>query len=159
MGKIGNDLFGRAIREVIAGHDSTLVEGIIEVPDEVSSYTIILSSRGADRMFLHCPACNDTFVADDVKYDLVKDSQLFHFGYPPLMKRMIENDGVELKDLFRRAKATGVTTSLDMTLPDPGSFSGTVNWPVILSGRASARGHLPAQFGGSAVHAVPGDLR
>ena len=134
MGKIGNDLFGRAIREVIAGHDSTLVEGIIEVPDEVSSYTIILSSRGADRMFLHCPACNDTFVADDVKYDLVKDSQLFHFGYPPLMKRMIENDGVELKDLFRRAKATGVTTSLDMTLPDPGSFSGTVNWPVILSG-------------------------
>ena len=133
MGKISNDLFGQVIGEIITSHTPSLTEGMIQVAGEVSSYTIILSPQGADRMFLHCPGCNDTFTADDIDYDMLEQAQLFHFGYPPVMKRMIEQDGAELSDLFRRAKAKGVTTSLDMTMPDPSSFSGSVNWPVILS--------------------------
>jgi sugar/nucleoside kinase (ribokinase family) len=58
--------------------------------------------------------------------------RLFHFGYPPLMKRMYENDGVELADIFRRVKARGLTTSLDMALPDVNSPAGRANWPAIL---------------------------
>jgi sugar/nucleoside kinase (ribokinase family) len=46
---------------------------------------------------------------------------------------VIENDGAELAEIFRRAKDTGITTSLDMSMPDPRSFSGQVNWPAILS--------------------------
>ena len=41
--------------------------------------------------------------------------------------------GSELVDLFRRAKQTGVTTSLDMTLPDTAGDSGQADWPAILS--------------------------
>jgi len=64
-------------------------------------------------MILHHPGCNDTFVAADVDYDIVASSQLFHFGYPPLMKSIIERGAIELVEIFRRAKSLGVTTSLD----------------------------------------------
>jgi len=133
MGKIGADSFGRSIQNIVAGHDPALAQGMIEVPGEVSSYSIILSPPGADRMFLHCPGANNTFGADDVDYRMLSEARLFHFGYPPLLRRVIENGGTELSEIFRRAKATGITTSLDMSMPDPASFSGQVDWPAILS--------------------------
>lgn len=133
MGKVGTDSFGRSIRRIIAGHDADLVQGMIEVPGEVSSYTIILSPPDADRMFLHCPGCNNTFGADDIDYEMLAAGRLFHFGYPPLLKRVIERDGAELIEILRRAKASGITTSLDLCMPDPKGFSGSVNWPRILS--------------------------
>jgi sugar/nucleoside kinase (ribokinase family) len=48
------------------------------------------------------------------------------------MSRMYQNDGAELIDMFRRAKATGVTTSLDTAMPDPSAPSGRANWSAIL---------------------------
>jgi sugar/nucleoside kinase (ribokinase family) len=133
MGKVGTDSFGRSIRQIIAGHDADLVKGMIEVPGEVSSYTIILSPPDADRMFLHCPGCNNTFGADDIDYEMLAAGRLFHFGYPPLLKRVIEKNGAELVEILRRAKSVGITTSLDLCMPDPKGFSGSVNWPRILS--------------------------
>ncbi len=133
MGKVGADSFGRSIQNIIANHDPALAEGMIEVPGEVSSYSIILSPPGTDRMFLHCPGANNTFGAEDVDYEMLAKARLFHFGYPPLLRRVIENGGAELREIFCRAKATGITTSLDMSMPDPRSFSGRVDWPAILS--------------------------
>src|SRR3974377_542684 len=65
MGKVGADSFGRSITGIIAGYDAELTKGMIEVPGEASSYTIILNPPDADRMFLHFPGCNDTFGAKD----------------------------------------------------------------------------------------------
>jgi sugar/nucleoside kinase (ribokinase family) len=48
------------------------------------------------------------------------------------MRRMAERDGAELVELLRRARATGVTTSLDMTMPDPNGFAGEVDWRAVL---------------------------
>jgi sugar/nucleoside kinase (ribokinase family) len=49
------------------------------------------------------------------------------------MTRMYADGGLELAEMFRRVKETGVTTSLDMVMPDPGGPSGQANWPLILS--------------------------
>ncbi|MBR2702664.1 MAG: carbohydrate kinase family protein, partial [Oscillospiraceae bacterium] len=57
-----------------------------------------------------------------------------HFGYPPLMKKMIEQDGAELTELFRRAKQHGLATSLDLAAIDPDSYAGHVDWGAILRG-------------------------
>lgn len=132
MGKIRDDLFGRAIQQVIAAYGSDLAAGMIVDPVSASSYTIIVNPPGVDRIFLHCPGANDTFAAGDVRYDLLAQARLFHFGYPPLMKQMYIDDGAQLTDLFQRARATGVTTSLDMALPDPNSPAGRARWPVII---------------------------
>ena len=132
MGKVGTDSFGRSILRIITGFGADLAQGMIEVPGETSSYSIIINPPDADRMFLHCPGCNDTFGAEDVDYRMTAGARLFHFGYPPLLKRVIENGGAELVEILLRAKSGGVTTSLDLCMPDPKGFSGSVDWRKIL---------------------------
>ena len=132
MGKVGDDLFGRAIMDLVRGVAPELAAGMIVAPRETSSYSVVLSPPGTDRMFLHCPGANDTFGADDVAAAQLAGARLFHFGYPPLMRRMYRHDGRELVRLFRRVKRCGLTTSLDMSMPDPRSEAGQVDWTRVL---------------------------
>lgn len=132
MGKTGDDLFGRAIMNIVRGYGPELAEGMIVVPGETSSYTVVISPPHIDRMFLHCAGANHTFGAGDVRYDLLAVARVFHFGYPPLLGRMYAHNGEEMVSMFRRAKETGVTTSLDMTMPDPAGPSGQVDWREIM---------------------------
>lgn len=132
MGKIGDDPFGMIIQEFIRRIEPSLIENMIVAEGATSSYTIVLGSPTVDRIFLHYPGPNDTFIAADIPYDVVARSRLFHFGYPPLMKAMVANEGEELVKMFARVQSLGVTTSLDMTLPDPTSATGQAPWPDIL---------------------------
>lgn len=131
-GKIGNDLFGNAILDRLRAVGPELAEGMIVDCGATSSYTVVISPPGADRMFLHCPGANDTFVAADVSDGMLAEADLLHFGYPPLMRRFYENEGEELERLFSRAKTAGLTTSLDMARPDPNSPAGRVDWTALL---------------------------
>jgi len=132
MGKVGEDLFGQAVRQIVDSYGPGLAGGMVVDGATSTSYTIIINPPGVDRIFLHCPAANDTFGADDVRYDVVAESRLFHFGYPPLLRRTFEAGGAQLVGMFRRAHETGVTTSLDMALPDPSSAAGRADWRAIL---------------------------
>jgi sugar/nucleoside kinase (ribokinase family) len=132
MGKVGDDLLGQAVRQVVAAHGGHLVDGMVVDGAARTSYTIIIDPPGVDRAVLHFPGANDTFGADDVRYEVVAEARLFHFGYPPLMKRTFEDGGAQLVEILKRVKALGVTTSLDMTLPDPSSAAGRADWAAIL---------------------------
>jgi sugar/nucleoside kinase (ribokinase family) len=131
LARIGNDTIGYLAREVVARHGAGLVEFLHEAEGEPSSYTIVISPPDTDRTFLHCPGTNNTFGPEDVPDDLLADTRLFHFGYPPLMRRMFANGGRELADILGRARAAGATTSLDMVMPDPVGASGRADWPAI----------------------------
>ncbi len=131
MGKIGDDFFGDGVIQLLEARNAD--SDMIVAKGGQTSYTVVIAPPGIDRVFLHNPGANDTFCADDIDYQAVKRSKLFHFGYPPLMKRMFENDGAELIEIFRRVKESGVTTSLDMSLPDANSDSGRVDWERVLS--------------------------
>ncbi len=133
-GVVGDDLFGQEICKIVASHDPGLVEGIAVDASTSTSYTIIINYPRVDRIFLHNPGANDTFQAGDVPYALVKQARLFHFGYPPIMRTTFIDGGALLIEIFRRAKETGVTTSLDMAFPDPSSEAGRANWRLILAG-------------------------
>jgi len=132
MGKVGSDLFGQAILQIVELHGSGLSDGMVVVPGESSSYSIIISPPNADRMLIHAPGCNATFGADDVRYDTLESVRLFHFGYPPLMERMYADNGAELKTIFQRVKAMGITMTLDLSMPDPNSAAGRADWHAIL---------------------------
>lgn len=132
MGKIGPDLFGQAVRQIVEAQGPGLADGMIVDPSSATSYTVIINPPEVDRIFLHYAGPNDTFSAADVRYDLTAEAQVFHFGYPPLMRRMHENDGAELVAILSRVHVDGVTTSLDMTFPDPAAPAGRANWPKIL---------------------------
>ena len=132
MGKVGDDLFGRAVGQIVGSYGPDLADGMVVDETVSTSYTIVINPPGVDRMFLHCPGANDTFSADDVRYDLVSETRLFHFGYPPILKLMYEDEGAQLVEVFSRAKETGVTASLDMAFPDPSSAAGRADWVTIL---------------------------
>jgi sugar/nucleoside kinase (ribokinase family) len=129
---VGRDTFGQVVHSLVELYDPDLMAGMV-VDEQVStSYTIIINPPGVDRIFLHSPGANHAFDADDINYDLVRKAALFHFGYPPVMRRMYENNGQGLVEVFRQAKQTGVTTALDMCYPDPTSEGGWSNWIAIL---------------------------
>jgi sugar/nucleoside kinase (ribokinase family) len=132
VGKIGDDLFGDAVLQILGNYNKTLAGGMVVDPDVISSYTVVINPPGIDRLFFHCPGANDTFSVMDIDYDIVADAALFHFGYPPLMKLMYEDGGDQLSEIYRRVKEKSVTTSLDMALPDPASLAGKADWRGIL---------------------------
>jgi len=132
VGKIGDDLFGRTICQIIDSYVKNLAEGIIIDPSGNTSYSIIINYPGVDRIFLHSPGLNDTFHIDDIPYKTLEQTRLFHFGYPPLMRSTFLDKGLSLTEIFRRTKETGVTTSLDMAFPDPSSEAGQADWRCIL---------------------------
>jgi sugar/nucleoside kinase (ribokinase family) len=133
-GKIGDDLFGQAICQIVEARGSGLADGMIVDASASTSYSIIINYPGVDRIFLHYPGANDTFQAGDVPYALLEQARLFHFGYPPIMRSIYIDRGAQLKEIFLRARHTGVTTSLDMAFPDPSSEAGQADWRVILEG-------------------------
>jgi sugar/nucleoside kinase (ribokinase family) len=133
VAKIGDDLFGRAILDLVSSRDPSLAAGMVIAEGETSSYTVVVSPPNTDRLFLHCPGANNTFGAADVSDDQLEGARLFHFGYPPIMRRMWEHDGAELKEILRRVKKLGLTISLDMTRPDPDSDAGRAPWRRLLT--------------------------
>jgi sugar/nucleoside kinase (ribokinase family) len=128
MGKVGDDLFGRALLAALEARDPELAGSMVVAAGETTSYTIVISPPGVDRSFLHCSGANDTFTADDVRYDELTSARIFHFGYPPIMRAMYADGGTELRRMLARARDAGPTTSLDMCRPDPSGDAGRVDW-------------------------------
>lgn len=129
MGKIGSDAFGTLIRETFQSHGA---QGLIVDPSCATSYSVVLAVPGTDRIFLHDPGANDCFSSKDISQEALEQGALLHFGYPTLMEQMYHNGGKELVDIFRRAKALEVATSLDLAAVDPNSPAGQAPWQEIL---------------------------
>ena len=133
VARIGDDVFGRQVLRIVSGFGEHLAQGIAVLPGEVTSYSVIISPPGVDRIFLHCPGANDNFGSGDVPQAWLASAHLLHFGYPPVMRRMVEHGGAELERLFCQAKAAGVTTSLDLCSVDPATEAGRLDWGAILA--------------------------
>ncbi|RMH55168.1 MAG: carbohydrate kinase family protein [Bacteroidetes bacterium] len=119
IGKVGDDLFGRAVMERLRAADPAATDGLLVVPGEVTSYTIVLQPPGADRLFLHAPGANASFAPDEIDPDGIPENAVFHFGYPPLMRMTYTDGGTALAALFAALRRRGVFVSLDMAMPDP----------------------------------------
>lgn len=130
MSKIGHDHFGSIVKEQL--NKFAEVDHIMEDPDGSTSYSVVLAPKGIDRMFLHHPGTNHTFSGSDLDYDEIKEAGLFHFGYPPLMKKIYQRDGEELLSIFQRVKSLGVATSLDMAAVDQRSEAAKADWEKII---------------------------
>ncbi len=133
VAKIGNDPLGRIVLDRVSAMGRDLASGVVPVDGEVTSYSVVINPPGIDRIFFHCPGANDTFTDTDVADSHMENASLFHFGYPPLMKQIWSDGGVRLQRLFVRAKSKGAMTSLDMSLPDPASPSGRIDWEAFLA--------------------------
>ncbi len=130
LGKIGDDAFGRIVQDLLAGVGD---RPLLVAPGETTAHSFVLSPPGHDRMILNYPGANNTFSADDIADDMLRDALLFHFGYPTAMARMFAESGRYLVELMARARGAGLVTSLDMSYPDPASPGGQADWGQILA--------------------------
>jgi sugar/nucleoside kinase (ribokinase family) len=131
MGCVGNDALGEMAMARLA--QVGVAQGIRRIDRAGTAYGLVIAAPGHDRFFLEDPGCNGVFTAADIDYDIVGQSRLFHFGYPPLMPALWGNNGAELQNLLGRVRERGVAISLDMTLPDPESPAGKADWQEILA--------------------------
>lgn len=130
MGKVGADAFGEMICNILKKYQAA--DGMLISEEESTSYSVVLAIPGIDRMFLHNPGANNTFRASDIPQNALEEAALFHFGYPTIMRSMYENDGAELLEVMKRAKAAGAATSLDLSAVDADSEAGRADWDKIL---------------------------
>lgn len=130
MGKIGRDSFGEMVLNILKKYDAQ--DGMIISDTESTSYSVVLAVPGIDRIFLHNPGANNTFCASDIPEDVLAETALFHFGYPPLMASMYEAEGAQLTAMMKRIKTADVATSLDLAAVDADSEAGRADWNNIL---------------------------
>lgn len=130
VGKIGEDAFGKIALDMLGKYQAE--KDMIVSAQSSTSYSVVLAIPGIDRIFLHDPGANDTFRAEDLNWQMIAQAELFHFGYPPLMKNMYQDDGRELVTVLQKVKALGTAVSLDMAAVDPVSEAGKVRWKEIL---------------------------
>ncbi|MCR4796835.1 MAG: carbohydrate kinase family protein [Lachnospiraceae bacterium] len=130
MGKIGDDAFGGMIQNILKEYHAD--DDLLVSKGEITSYSVVVAAPGVDRIFLHCPGANDTFDGTEIEDAMLADVALFHFGYPPIMKKMYEDGGDHLLALFRKMKEKHIATSLDMAAIDPDSPAGKADWEGIL---------------------------
>jgi sugar/nucleoside kinase (ribokinase family) len=92
-----------------------------------TSYSLVF--EGEDRSFWHHVGANAGW--DGTAVD-VTGARLLHVGYPSLLPGLIADGGRPLEALLARARAAGVTTSLDLAVLDPASAAAREDWPGLL---------------------------
>lgn len=109
VGKVGNDDAGRFALGVMknAGVDVSLVRVSEE---ERTSFTDVMSVKGAQRTFFTYPGACASFGYDDIPWDDLC-AQMLHLGYFLLLDKVDEGDGLKI---LKEAKARGITTSIDL---------------------------------------------
>lgn len=130
VGAVGMDALGDIVTRIMDGQGAS--DGLIRKANGSTSYSVVLAIPGVDRIFLHHPGVNDSFGAEDIPEEALKDAALMHFGYPPAMRRMYQEDGRELVAVLRKALDAGAATSLDLSGVDENSEAGRADWHAIL---------------------------
>lgn len=126
MARMGDDALGKMLLQMMADYETPTA--FISDRDSYTAYSIILAVPGFDRIILQNPGANDRFHSGDIDKEIVRKSHLFHFGHPPSMERIYEEDGREMVTIFRSMKEAGLVTSLDLCAVDPASPAAKQDW-------------------------------
>lgn len=121
VGCVGDDPFGRFIRDTLAGHGVD-VGGVRTRSEAGTSGTLIINVQGEDRRFVHTLGANALLTAGSVTDDDLAGVEVLYVGGYLLMPAV---DPHELAALFERARARGIHTVLDVVLPSRHDPQGT----------------------------------
>jgi sugar/nucleoside kinase (ribokinase family) len=115
VGRVGDDVFGQFVRDSLdrSGVDTA---HLLRTPDTDTSGTLIVNVDGEDRRFVHAFGANAAFDGSEVSDELLTSAPLLYLGGYLLLPNLTAD---VVADLFARARARGVTTVLDVAIPDP----------------------------------------
>ena len=126
VGKVGDDPFGETVKKLIKEKAPNLADDLIIDPGMATGYQVFLNSAH------YFPGVNNTFYASDLRRDVLRAADLFHFGYPALMRSIYRSEGGELVSILQRVRREGLSTSVAFGLPDPERQAGKSDWRNIL---------------------------
>jgi mannose-6-phosphate isomerase len=125
----GDDELGRYAQRAVA--ELPGVTGrLTACPGRATSYSLVLEPPRTDRTFWHHTGVNCDFTGASVDLD---GADLLHVGYPSLLPGLLTDGGTPLVELLGRARAAGLTTSIDLAVVDPDSAAGRLDWAAILA--------------------------
>jgi sugar/nucleoside kinase (ribokinase family) len=118
VGVCGDDLFGRFMLDEMQKRGVD-VSNVIVRPDEQTGLSVILN-RGIDRAILTYPGLIAALRAADIPEALLQQARHLHVA-SYFLQTSLQPD---LPDLFRRARACGVSTSLDTNYDPSEAWTG-----------------------------------
>lgn len=122
IGRAGNDEFGRKIIEN-ARSAGVCMDHVRYSSRRASSKVIALIREDGARNFLHCPGSNEEFCLEDIPEAVLREHRHFHIGGTFHLPAF---DGFGAAEALRRAKALGLTTSMDVAFDHSGRWLETI---------------------------------
>ncbi|RPI81507.1 MAG: sugar kinase, partial [Planctomycetaceae bacterium] len=121
-GRIGTDPAGEFVRASLqqAGVDTSWLRA---TASHQTSSTLVINVRGEDRRFIHAFGANATFTGEEIPSGPVGQVRVLYLGGFFLMPAL---SGERVARLFETARAAGVTTVLDVVIPNPAN-----TWPEL----------------------------
>lgn len=107
IGKTGVDLFGDFVMSCLQSK-TVDASGIIQDSSCSTGATVVVNFN-EDRAMITHPGAMETFSADEVNWDIVRQSRHLHIS-SYFMQASLRND---IGGIFRKAKQLGLTTSFD----------------------------------------------
>jgi len=118
MGKVGDDGFGRFVREQIASAGID-IGGIGVSHEKGTSATMIMVDSAGERTFMHCIGANATVRPEDIDMRQVAAADIFDFAGALVMPGF---DGEPAASVMKAAREAGTTTCLDTVWDDTGRW-------------------------------------
>jgi sugar/nucleoside kinase (ribokinase family) len=112
VGKVGDDPWGRFIREDLAGRGVDTSQIGVSATHQ-SSQSMILLCKGQDRRFVHTFGANGEVRAADISRDYLAGASIFYMGGYLAMPGLVPE---ELAGLFRYCRERGIRTVLDVVI-------------------------------------------
>ena len=118
IGVCGDDLFGHFMLDEMQKRGVDVSHVIVRQGGQTGLSVIL--NRGADRAILTCPGLIAALRASDIPEALLREARHLHVA-SYFLQTSLQPD---LPDLFRRARAFGLTTSLDTNYDPSESWAG-----------------------------------
>ena len=113
LGAVGTDPTGDVLLALLA-REGVDVGGLVRVPEQQTSASVIPVRPNGDRPAWHCIGANGAFTLDHLADDALHGLTHLHLGGPEFL------GGPAAGELLARARAAGITTSVDVLAPgDP----------------------------------------
>jgi sugar/nucleoside kinase (ribokinase family) len=112
-GRVGEDFFGDFIAKDLAAV-GVETSGVRRSSTAGTSKTIVLPVKGEDRRFIHTFGANAEFRVSDIPAAAAEGCEVYYVGGYLVMPSF---DQGELAELFRRGRAAGKKTLLDVVVP------------------------------------------
>lgn len=114
IGRIGNDIFGQHMNAALS-EQNVICDHLAVSETAQTAATLIVNVKNEDRRFIHTVGANGEFSGKEITPELIREAKIVYLGGYLLTNSLTQKN---VLDVFRTARALGVTTVLDVVTPE-----------------------------------------